>query len=58
MALPYQARHSRIVRRSQKFNHFTTFDFDVAPEIFEPWDNWENEYEKLPQVCALRFSVF
>ena len=33
-------------------------DFDVAPEIFEPWDNWENEYEKLPQVCALRFSVF
>ena len=40
------------------FNHFTTFDFDVPPEIFEPWDNWENEYEKLPQVCALRFSVF
>ena len=32
------------------FNHFATFDFDIPPEIFEPWDN---EYEKLPQVCAL-----
>ena len=40
------------------FNHFTTFDFDVPLKIFEPWDNWENEYQKLPQVCALRFSVF
>ena len=35
------------------FNHFTTFDFDIPPEIFELWDDWENEYEKLPQVCAL-----
>ena len=40
------------------FNQLTTFDFDVPPEIFEPWNDWENEYEKLPQVCALCFSVF
>ena len=40
------------------FNQLTTFDFDVPPEIFEPWDDWENEYEKLPEVCALCFSVF
>ena len=35
----------------------TSFDFDVPAEIFEPWDDWENEFEKLPQVCALCFSV-
>ena len=40
------------------FNQLTTFDFDVSPEIFEPWNDWENEYEKLPQVCALCLSVF
>ena len=40
------------------FNQLTTFDFDVPPEIFEPWNDWENEYENLPQVCALCFSVF
>ena len=39
-------------------NQLTTFDFDVPPQIFEPWDDWKNEFEKLPQVCALCFSVF
>ena len=40
------------------FNQLTTFDLDVPLEIFEPWDDWENEFEKLPQVSALCFSVF
>ena len=40
------------------FNQLTSFDLDVAQEIFEPWDDWENEFEKLPQVSALCFSVF
>ena len=39
-------------------NQLTTFDFDIPPEIFEPWNDWENEYENLPQVYALCFSVF
>ena len=39
------------------FNQLTSFYFDVPPEIFQPWDDWENEFEKLPQVCALCFSV-
>ena len=30
------------------FNQLTTFDLDVPLEIFEPWDDWENEFEKLP----------
>ena len=40
------------------FNQLTTFDLDVPLEIFEPWGDWENEFEKLPQVSALYFSVF
>ena len=36
------------------FNQLTSF-YDVALEIFQPWDDWENEFEKLPQVCALFF---
>ena len=40
------------------FNQLTTFDLDVPLEIFEPWNDWENEFEKLPQVSALCFSVF
>ena len=40
------------------FNQLTTFDLDVPLDIFEPWGDWENEFEKLPQVSALCFSVF
>ena len=32
--------------------------YEFPLEIFEPWDDWENEFEKLPQVSALCFSVF
>ena len=39
-------------------NQLITFDLDVPPEVFEPWDDWENELEELPQVCALFFSLF
>ena len=47
-----------LLEEVMNFSHFTTFDFDIPPEIFEPSDDWENEYEKLLQVCALCFSVF
>ena len=40
------------------FNQLITFDLDVPPEVFEPWDDWENELEELTQVCALFFSLF
>ena len=40
------------------FNQLTTFDLDVPLEIFEPWDDWENEFEKLPQVSALSVSLY
>ena len=40
------------------FNQLITFDLDVRPEVFEPWDDWENDLEELPQVCALFFSLF
>ena len=31
--------------------------FGISPvEVFEPWGDWENELEKLPQVCALYFE--
>ena len=39
------------------FNQLTIFDLDVPPEIFEPWDDWENEFEKLPQVSALFLCI-
>ena len=39
-------------------HQLTSFDLDVPHEIFEPWDDWENEFEKLPQVSALCLSVF
>ena len=56
--LPIQAVIHELSEEVMNFNQLTTFDFDVPPEIFEPWNDWENEYEKLPQVCALCFSVF
>ena len=28
----------------------TTFDLEVPPGIFEPWDDWDDEFEKLPQA--------
>ena len=55
MSLPIQAVIHELSEEVMNFNHFATFDFDIPPEIFEPWDN---EYEKLPQVCTLCFSVF
>ena len=58
MALPIQAVIHELSEEVMNFNQLTTFDLDVPLEIFEPWDDWENEFEKLPQVSALCFSVF
>ena len=56
MALPIQAVIHELSEEVMNFNQLTSF-YDVPPEIFQPWDDWENEFEKLPQVCALYFSV-
>ena len=56
MALPIQAVIHELSEEVMNFNQLTSF-YDVPPEIFQPWDDWENEFEKLPQVCALCFSV-
>ena len=56
MALPIQAVIHELSEEVMNFNQLTSF-YDVLPEIFQPWDDWENEFEKLPQVCALCFSV-
>ena len=40
------------------FSHFTTFDFDVPLKMFEPWDDWGNEYEKLLQVLDCKTVGF
>ena len=58
MALPIQAVIRELSEEVMNFNQLTSFDLDVPQEIFEPWDDWENEFEKLPQVSALCFSVF
>ena len=58
MELPIQAVIHELWEEVMNFNQLTTFDLDVPLEIFEPWDDWENEFEKLPQVSALCFSVF
>ena len=50
MALPIQAVIHELSEE--------VMNLDVPQEIFEPWDDWENEFEKLPQVSALCFSVF
>ena len=57
MALPIQAVIHELSEEVMNFNQLTSFDLDVPQEIFEPWDDWENEFEKLPQVSALCFSV-
>ena len=48
-----------LLEEVMNFSHFTTFDFDIPPEIFEPSDDWENEYEKLLQVymCSLLLCI-
>ena len=51
MALPIQAVIHEL-SEVMNFNQLTSF-YDVPLEIFQPWDDWENEFEKLPQVCAL-----
>ena len=56
MALPIQAVIHEL-SEVMNFDQLITFYFDVPPEIFEPWDDWDDEFEKLPQVCALFFSV-
>ena len=56
MARPIQADIHELSEEVMNFNQLTSF-YDVLPEIFQPWDDWENEFEKLPQVCALCFSV-
>ena len=58
MVLPIQAVIHELSEEVMNFNQLTSFDLDVPQEIFEPWDDWENEFEKLPQVSALCFSVF
>ena len=58
MALPIQAVIHELSEEVMNFNQLTSFDLDVPQEIFEPWDDWENEFEKLPQVSALCFAVF
>ena len=57
MALPIQAVIHELSEEVMNFDQLITFYFDVPPEIFEPWDDWDDEFEKLPQVCALFFSV-
>ena len=56
MAFRIQAFIHELSEEFMNFNQLTSF-YDVPPEIFQPWDDWENEFEKLPQVCALCFSV-
>ena len=58
MAFPIQAVIHELSEEVMNFNQLTSFDLDVPQEIFEPWDDWENEFEKLPQVSALCFAVF
>ena len=57
MELPFQAVIHELSEEVMNFDQLVTFYFDVPPEIFEPWDNWDDEFEKLPQECALFFSV-
>ena len=57
MALPIQAVIHELSEEVMNFNQLTSF-YDVPPEIFQPWDDWENEFEKLAQVCALCFCDF
>ena len=48
MVIPYQANHLRIVRRSHEYQSVNHFRFGRSPGDLEPWDDWENEFEKLP----------
>ena len=56
MALPIQAVIHELSEEVMNFNQLTSF-YDVPLEISQPWDDWENEFEKLAQVCALCFCV-
>ena len=56
MALPIQAVIHELSEEVMNFHQLTSFH-DVPPDIFQPWDDWENKFEKLPQVCTLCFSV-
>ena len=58
MALPYQARHSRIVRRSHEFQSLYHFQFWRSPGNFWTMERLGEWVWKILQVCALCFSVF
>ena len=45
MALPIQAVIHELSKEVMNVNQLTTFYFDVPPEIFVPWDDWDNEFE-------------
>ena len=55
MALSIQAVIHELSEEVMNFNQLTSFDLYVPQEIFEPWDDWENEFEKLPQVSRSLF---
>ena len=57
MALPYQARHSRIVRRSQKFNHFTTWFWRCPGNFWTMGQLGEWVWKTTTGMCSPLFCI-
>ena len=58
MALPIQAVIHELSEEVMNFNQLTSFDLDVPQEMFEPWDDWENEFAKITTgKCSLFLCI-